>query len=120
MTLSVVLKTETKTKVPVRTEIPCQNHITCTSEAMTSYNENSSWDSIGDAQYCSSDSTVNLRVALSIEMKNRQPSILYSSRGFLWPKLLTFTCHTSDISLWLLRKLKGSKKARRTNKLPLN
>lgn len=64
---------------------------------------------MGDAQYCSSDSTVNLRVALSIEMKNRQPSILYSSRGFLWPKLLTFTCQNSEISLLLLKKIEGLK-----------
>jgi hypothetical protein len=60
------------------------------------YYKNNSWDAIGDVQCRKSASTVNLRVALSIEMKNRQPSILYSSRGFLWPKLLTFTCQNSD------------------------
>lgn len=41
-------------------------------------------------------------------MKNRQPSILYSSRGFLWPKLLTFTCHNTDKPLaYSLQKPKG-------------
>nr|GMD88629.1 hypothetical protein CK203_005488 [Ipomoea batatas] len=46
---------------------------------------------MGDDQYRKSDSTVNLLVALSIEMKKRQPSILYSSSGSLSPKVLTFT-----------------------------
>lgn len=60
--------------------------------AWKSYHMNSSWESIGDDQYCKIDSMVSLLVALSIEMKNRHPSILYSSRGFLCAKLLTFTC----------------------------
>lgn len=61
-----------------------------------------SWDSIGDDQYFKSDSTVNLLVALSIEMKNRQPSILYSSSGFLCPKLRTFTCQKCFwLNIWL-------------------
>lgn len=79
------------------------------------YDKNSSWDSIGDVQYRRSASTVNLRVALSIEMKNRQPSILYSSRGFLWPKLLTFTCHNSKISLLAVKKAKKINERRGTN-----
>lgn len=61
-----------------------------------------SWDSIGDDQCFKSDSTVNLLVALSIEMKNRQPSILYSSSGFLCPKLRTFTCQKCfRLNIWL-------------------
>lgn len=61
-------------------------------ESIESYDKNNSGDSIGDDQYCKIDSMVSLLVALSIEMKNRHPSILYSSRGFLCAKLLTFTC----------------------------
>nr|GMD91047.1 hypothetical protein CK203_005488 [Ipomoea batatas] len=54
---------------------------------------------MGDDQYRKSDSTVNLLVALSIEMKKRQPSILYSSSGSLSPKVLTFTCKKPQLQL---------------------
>lgn len=55
------------------------------------YDVNSSSDTTFFDQKWIKDSIVNLLVALSIDMKNRHPSILYSSRGFLCPKLLTFT-----------------------------
>lgn len=63
---------------------------------------------MGDDQCRKSDSTVRLRVALSMEMKNRQPSILYSSSGFLCPKLLTLTCVKFQISSSSTRKRKSS------------
>ncbi|RVX15733.1 hypothetical protein CK203_005488 [Vitis vinifera] len=44
-------------------------------ELFCTYDTNSSCDSIGDDQYRKSDSTVSRRVALSIDMKNRHPSI---------------------------------------------
>lgn len=68
------------------------------------YDTNISWDSMGDDQYCKSDSMVSRRVVLSIDMKNRQPSILYSSRGFLCPKLLTFTCQSFHVSMEVLKR----------------
>lgn len=68
------------------------------------YDTNISWDSMGDDQYCKSDSMVSLRVVLSIDMKNRQPSILYSSRGFLCPKLLTLTCKSFHVSMEVLKR----------------
>lgn len=74
------------------------------------YDTNNSWDSIGDDQYCKIDSMVSLLVALSIEMKKRQPSILYSSRGFLCAKLLTFTCFTIEVSD--MQKAKKKKKGK--------
>lgn len=73
------------------------------------YYKNISWDSIGDDQYCKSDSTVSLLVALSIDMKNRHPSILYSSRGFLCPKLLTFTWPLFHVSMYLLKSQNNTK-----------
>lgn len=71
---------------------------------------NSSWDSIGDDQYCKIDSMVSLLVALSIEMKNRHPSILYSSRGFLCAKLLTFTYQTLRGLNMSIRQAESEKK----------
>lgn len=75
---------------------------------------------MGDDQYCKSDSIVSLRVVLSIDMKKRQPSILYSSRGFLCPKLLTFTCQLFHVRMQKLKCQMKLNKKKRVFSIPLS